>query len=162
MNRNEPIVHRVLMWYARVGLPGEGYRRPCGAFFIMLRSCKWCGRIHDDRYDCGKKPRRKPKDDTEAAKFRRSSAWKRMSIAIRERDHWLCAVCLTGKYLAPKALTWEGLSVHHIVPVAEAPERALDETNLITLCQFHHELAESGYIPREELAAIVAAVPPGA
>lgn len=62
--------------------------------------------------------------------------------------------------MAPKTLTYQGLSVHHIVPVAEDPERALDDSNLITLCSFHHELAESGYITRGELAGIVSNIPP--
>ena len=59
-----------------------------------------------------------------------------------------------------KRLTYDGLSVHHIVPVVEDPQLAMEDSNLISLCGFHHELAESGYIPRADLQELVAAVPP--
>lgn len=41
------------------------------------------------------------------------------------------------------------LSVHHIVPLAEDFERRLDETNLLTVCSYHHEACEAGAIDRE-------------
>lgn len=123
----------------------------------MLRSCKWCGRIHDDCYDCGRKPARKRMvASTEADAFRRTSAWKRKSLEIRYRDHGLCQVCLRGLYLSSRVFTYDSLSVHHIVPLSEDRSRALDDENLITLCGLHHELAESGYIPREDLLEMAA------
>ena len=120
----------------------------------MLKSCKYCGRIHDSKYNCGKAQRRKT-TDTDIQAFRRTNKWKEKSIEIRERDHHLCQVCLRGLHMASRPLNYTGLSVHHIVPVSEAPDRKLDNDNLITLCSFHHELAESGYITREELKKIV-------
>ncbi len=57
-------------------------------------------------------------------------------------------------YLTSKTLTYNALSVHHIVPLSEDPSRALDPTNLITLCPLHHELAEDGTISRAELSQI--------
>lgn len=123
----------------------------------MLRSCKWCGRIHDVSYDCGRKPiKKRVAAETAAESFRRTNAWKCMSLAVRERDQGLCQVCLRGAYLSQRALTYDNLSVHHIIPVAEDRGRALDGGNLITLCGLHHELAESGYIPREELLRMAA------
>lgn len=120
----------------------------------MLKACKYCGRVHDSRYDCGKKPRRRTAD-TEALKFRRTNKWKEKSIEIRERDNHLCQVCLRGLHMTDKPLNYSHLSVHHIVPISEAPDKELDNRNLITLCGFHHELAESGYITRRELEKIV-------
>jgi len=126
----------------------------------MLRSCKHCGRIHDEKFDCGKKPKRdfsKYTRDPEIASFRRKQAWTDMSWRIRERDHHLCQLCLRGLYTISGAveLTHKNISVHHIEPLAEAPDRAMDEENLISLCSYHHELAENGLIPREELHALV-------
>ena len=53
------------------------------------------------------------------------------------------------------SLTYENISVHHIEPLSEAPAKALDRDNLISLCSYHHELAEKGKISREELRSIV-------
>jgi len=113
----------------------------------MLVSCPRCGRIHERGYRC---PRIRAKAETEAANFRRTSAWKRKSLAIRERDNYLCQVCLKEGVLEHR-----GISVHHIVPVAEDGMRALDDDNLITLCEYHHQLAETGKISRDELCGIL-------
>jgi hypothetical protein len=50
--------------------------------------------------------------------------------------------------------------VHHIVPLAEDLGRGLDMDNLITVCDYHHRLAEEGEIPRTVLTDIIA-IPPG-
>ena len=121
----------------------------------MLRSCRYCGRIHDAKYDCGRKPKRmRMMSDTDQAEFRRKQAWTKMSRQIRDRDNYLCQICLRNMYMTSKTLTYNALSVHHIVPLAEDPTRALDPANLITLCPLHHELAEDGTITREELSQI--------
>ena len=129
----------------------------------MLRSCRWCGRIHDAGYDCGRRPRSRHgqkmvAESTAAETFRRTSKWKKKSLEIRDRDKNLCQICLRNLYMTFQTLTHYRVSVHHIVPISEDPDSALDDGNLITLCQFHHELAESGFIPRDELKTIVAAI----
>lgn len=50
----------------------------------MLKSCKYCGRIHDSKYDCGKKPQRK-KQGNEKDKFRWSRKWTEKREDIKER-----------------------------------------------------------------------------
>lgn len=119
----------------------------------MLKSCKYCGKIHDSKYDCGKKPRRK-KIRTEQNQFRITNAWKNKSIQIRVRDHYLCQVCIRNLYHTQQQYNDKDLEVHHIIPVAEDYDRRLDGENLITLCKYHHEMAERGEIPREVLRAI--------
>ena len=114
----------------------------------MLVSCPRCGRIHDRAYRC---PRIRAKSETYAADFRRSGAWKKKSLEIRERDNYLCQVCLKEGVLEHR-----NISVHHIVPVAADGARALDNDNLITLCEYHHQLAEAGKISRAELCEILA------
>ena len=48
----------------------------------------------------------------------------------------------------------------HIIPLEEDEDKKLDNQNLITLCERHHEMAEQGKIPREELLAITAEIYP--
>ena len=49
----------------------------------------------------------------------------------------------------------ENLSVHHVEPVSQEWDKRLDDGNLITLCRMHHEMAEAGEIPYEELRRII-------
>ena len=118
----------------------------------MLKSCNYCGRIHDAAYDCGRRPKRiREKSDSEESAFRRKQIWTKLSKQIRERDNYLCQVCFRNLYMTSKTFNHTNVSVHHIIPIAEDETRATDPYNLITVCQLHHELAESGYIPRHEL-----------
>ena len=114
----------------------------------MLKSCKYCGRIHDTKYDCGKKPT--SKKTTNITKFRSSSKWQRKREIILSLDHYLCALCKSQSVYNSKYL-----EVHHIIPLAEDFSRKLDEDNLITLCELHHEEADKGIISRQELAELI-------
>lgn len=115
----------------------------------MKRSCKYCGRIHDTKFDCGMKPKRRKTGDTEAEKLRNTYRWRDKREKIRERDHYLCRWCLThGR------LTYNSLEVHHIVPIEVNPDLALDDDNLITLCSICHEKAERGEIEKNVLLAL--------
>ena len=51
------------------------------------------------------------------------------------------------------------LSVHHITPIKDDPERYLDEDNLITLCERHHEEAENGKIDEGYLRQLAVTTP---
>lgn len=117
----------------------------------MKRSCSACGRIHDTKFICSARRRYIPSEKTEQQSFRSSAAWTHKSLLIRERDLYLCRVCLEKG-----SLVWEGLEVHHIIPLAEDYERRLDEDNLITLCKHCHELAEANKIPRPYLQKLIA------
>ena len=75
--------------------------------------------------------------------------------ARKKRDLYLCAVCMTGKYHTINTFNYDKLSVHHIIPLAEDYNKRLDERNLITLCSYHHKMAEDGEIPRDELLELV-------
>jgi endogenous inhibitor of DNA gyrase (YacG/DUF329 family) len=57
-------------------------------------------------------------------------AWRR---AVLERDGGRCRWCDDEGVRC-----YQRLEVHHIIPVASAPERALDADNAITLCRSHH------------------------
>ena len=60
----------------------------------MLKSCKYCGRIHDSKHICSHKPIRNKYKKTEEDKFRNTKAWQRKREYIKDRDKRLCQVCI--------------------------------------------------------------------
>lgn len=124
----------------------------------MLKSCHYCGRIHDSKHICLQKKEaqklRQKKKDTPETKFRYTKQWKDKRESIRVRDRQVCQLCVRGLHNPERIFETEDLSVHHIVPVAEDWDRRLDDYNLITLCPRHHEMAEKGEVKREELSRI--------
>jgi len=121
-----------------------------GKFFHMLRSCKYCGRVHDGKTECEMKPAEK-KQQSKATDFRSSAKWKKKRAQIMSRDGYLCRVCMTQDEETKNKYVTTGLSVHHIEPLHEDYELRLDDDNLITLCAACHERAEKGEISRELL-----------
>ena len=124
----------------------------------MLRSCKYCGRIHDSKVVCKEKWTRtyhKKDPSKRAQQIHQSARWKALSPVIRERDTYLCQVCKRRLYDTYMEFNPYTLSVHHIIPIEEDPSLAYERKNLITLCRRHHEMAEQGVIPRETLESIV-------
>lgn len=127
----------------------------------MLKSCPYCSRIHPYGYVCPRKPApkhiqaRRRKDDGQQ-EIRSSSRWTRTSLAIRERDSFLCQLCIRGiKTLDDKkALSYDDVSVHHIVPLVADKSLAFDGLNLLTLCRYHHDIAERGEVSQELLKEI--------
>jgi len=106
-------------------------------------------RIHDSKYDCGKKPKRKRQDNGKN-KFRWSRKWTEKREKIKERDNYLCLLCkMEGRY------NHEDLEVHHITPLEENFNRRIDEDNLITLCKKHHGEAERGRFTKDYLYNIL-------
>ena len=100
----------------------------------MLKSCKYCGKVHDSRYDCGRKPVRRKKIRTTQNSFRSTQAWKQKSLEIRERDHYLCQVCLRNLYGTISRYNNRQIEVHHIVPLRRlqrVPPAIRTEKNLI-------------------------------
>ena len=73
--------------------------------------------------------------------LRQTNKWHSKSLEIRERSHWLCAVCLDHK-----VITHESLEVHHIIKLRDNPELLLEDSNLICLCTKHHKQADEGEI----------------
>ncbi len=118
----------------------------------MLKTCSICGNIHDINKICH---RNNSKKKTKSNQFRTTYAWKRKSISIRKRDNYICRVCFSGKYDTDYKYNYKQLSVHHIIPLEEDYSKRLDSNNLITLCDFHHKMAEQGLITRKELQDMV-------
>lgn len=121
----------------------------------MLKSCSYCGRIHDSKHDCGKKPvcrKIRGKKDV----FRSTAEWQRKAKEIKERDNYLCQICVRNMYETNRRLNSENLSVHHAIPLENNFEKRLDNDNLLTVCSKHHEMAESGKIPLQIIQKIIA------
>ena len=114
----------------------------------MLKSCQYCGKIHDSRYICKEKPNKK-KEITVADKFRWTSLWH------KKRDLYLCQICIRELYNTVTKYNMKELSVHHNIPLNEDYNKRLDNDNLITVCSYHHEMCESGEISREEVQRII-------
>ena len=124
----------------------------------MLKSCSYCGRIHDRHTVCQQKAaaisRRQHKSNDKITRFRNSSIWKDcVRPQALKRDLNFCRVCLADGYVNS-----DDIQVHHIVPMREDFSRRDDLDNLICLCSFHHEQAEAGYISRAELFGLT--IPP--
>ena len=102
-------------------------------------------------HNCPYKTYKKREKDSKADKFRKTKLWTNKSIEIRQRDRYLCRVCEANLYNTIRQFNSSGIEVHHITPVAENYDKRLDNDNLITLCQYHHKLAEAGAIPRDLL-----------
>lgn len=115
----------------------------------MLKSCKYCGRIHDDKTVCALKPV-SSKKDSKANRFRKTNAWKEKSVEIRQRDNFLCQVCLKENIF-----NYQDLQVHHIIPLEQDYDKRLDNDNLITLCSKHHKQAEKQEMKAEALLNII-------
>lgn len=120
----------------------------------MLKSCKYCGRIHDSKIDCGMKPVR-GKKITYIDRFRSTRKWREKREQIRQRDNNLCQICIRGLYGTDRKYNYDDLSVHHAIPIEADYDKRLDDDNLLTVCAMHHEMCESGEIPYEAVKSIV-------
>lgn len=117
----------------------------------MYKSCSRCGKIHSANYTCnvGRKKRSFVKS-SEEHKLRNTTAWVYKAREMKERASYLCEVCRDeGVY------NYEGLEVHHIQKIKDQPAKLLDDDNLITLCVFHHKLADAGMIDKGYLRKLV-------
>lgn len=120
----------------------------------VLKSCKYCGKIHEGGHDCGKRPQRH-KRITYVDKFRSSRKWREKRDRIRDRDKGLCQVCMRDLYGTDRKYNYQNLSVHHAVPIEADYDKRLDDGNLLTVCARHHEMCESGEIPYEVVKGII-------
>ena len=121
----------------------------------MLKTCSKCMKVVSEDHICPYKKLRNNKRDSKADKFRKTKAWTNKSLEIRTRDKYLCVVCMNNLYHTINTFNYDKLEVHHITPIHEDYDKRLDNNNLITLCNYHHKLAECGDIPREELLEMV-------
>lgn len=120
----------------------------------MLRTCKYCGRVHRAENPCEAKARaeakrRGRKRNSRANAFRQTNDWTLMSREVRSRDKYLCLCCKANLLGTRRTMNSKDLSVHHIEPLHENFDKRLDRYNLITVCAMHHEMCEKDEISRE-------------
>ncbi len=91
-------------------------------------------------YRAGYHPSHKPpskKDGEKATQkeqgFYHTTAWRRVRQIVLQRDNYLC------KLGSSKKCTLIATEVHHIQPLEDFPELALDLDNLISCCWWCHE-----------------------
>lgn len=117
----------------------------------MWKSCSKCGKIHKAGYKCpvAAIPQR---GRTLDQKLRSTSRWQKKSEEIREKSKHLCALCREEN-----VFTYNDIEVHHIEKLKDAPEKLLDNYNLVCLCKYHHELADAGKIEASHLLELAKA-----
>ena len=91
----------------------------------------------------------------ESVYFRNSQSWQNKRKKIRKRDNYLCQVCIRNLYNTERKYNYENLQVHHAVPLNADKTLKLDDSNLITLCEYHHYLCDRGAIPYIEIRKII-------
>ena len=119
----------------------------------MYKTCSRCGKIHDFNKKCYKDKQTRGLSD--ADKFRKTYKWHKKSEDIRCRDKHLCRCCIANIYDTHTQFNFNKLEVHHIVPIEEDFSLRLDDDNLITLCSYHHKLADNNVIPRSILYKLI-------
>lgn len=77
-------------------------------------------------------------DYKESKPFYHTAAWKRVRAAALMRDNGMCQACMdrlrAGYGIRPRRAEM----VHHIIPLEERPDLALDLNNLRSLCNECH------------------------
>ena len=121
----------------------------------MLKSCNRCGGIHDINATCNK-GRNFKKKDSQASRFRDEYSWKQKRKQIKERDKYLCKVCRADIFHTTYLYNYSKIEVHHIISLEQDYSKRLEDDNLITLCSYHHHLAEIGKIPVNILQMLTA------
>ena len=117
-------------------------------------TCSHCG-IVPRGHRCPYKTYKKKAYDTEADKFRKTKRWSKKSLEIRQRDRYLCKVCEANLYNTIQQFNFTEVEVHHIEKLNENFDKRLDNDNLITLCRYHHKMADDGNIPKKVLYGLI-------
>ena len=75
----------------------------------------------------------KKKKIDDATQFRNSPKWQKKRKQIKERDNYLCQICIREIYGTKRKYNHENLQVHHAIPINTNEDLKLDESNLFEL-----------------------------
>jgi 5-methylcytosine-specific restriction protein A len=78
------------------------------------------------------------KRDRDSKSFYNSSSWSSVREQALIRDHYLCQHCLKEKKLVSADM------VHHIVPIRDDKDKAVELENLLSLCNPCHNKVHGG------------------
>lgn len=110
---------------------------------MSYRACSKCGKIHDVRTVCNIGRTYTGGDER---RLRSTYKWTMKSQQIREDANHLCEVCRDRG-----EISFDDLSVHHIVKVRDNKDLLLDDNNLICLCTHHHLQADNNELDKDYL-----------
>ena len=88
-------------------------------------------------------------------RFRSGPDWQKKRLIIKERDNYLCQICVRELYGTIRKYNYKDLQVHHAIPISEDEGLKLEDNNLITLCPMHHAMCDKGQIPYNEIKKII-------
>ena len=75
----------------------------------------------------------------ESEPFYHTAAWRRLRALVISRQGGMCYDCMERMRLGYLKKPRRATMVHHIVPYKERPDLALNENNLVALCDRCHE-----------------------
>ena len=70
----------------------------------------------------------------EDGKFYKSTIWEKKRLEILQRDNFECQICKEEGGFAPAT------TVHHILHLENRPDLALEDDNLMTVCEACHNI----------------------
>ena len=73
--------------------------------------------------------------------FYSTQAWKRARRARLMLDNGMCSECMAEMERGERMKPMRATMVHHVLPITERPDLALDITNMRSLCDLHHARA---------------------
>ena len=73
--------------------------------------------------------------------FYHTKAWRDVRRQRLLLDHGMCAECMAEVERGERMKPLRATMVHHVLPVSERPDLALDITNMRSLCELHHARA---------------------
>ena len=110
-----------------------------------MKICSSCGKLLKLGYSCPNcKNKRYNKRNSLQDKFRNSVKWQKKRKEILTNAKNLCEVCRDKG-----ELNYSNISIHHITPLLENMNEALNNYNLIALCSRCHKEAEEGKIDKQ-------------
>ena len=121
------------------------------------RKIKYWGLKGKDNPMYGKRGKKNPRWQGGKSPFRQKiysrSKWKELRKKILKRDNYQCVIC------GAKHSSKNKLVVHHIYPISSFPEFAIEEWNLVTVCEKCHKKLHHALIYRidkpEDLAKLI-------
>lgn len=114
----------------------------------------YCGKVHDTKIECNQKKKRLI-SKSKAGDLRNTYRWRKKREEIKIRDNYICMICKEELRKNLTKIKKKELHVHHIIPYKQDVSLFLEDTNLITLCTYHHELAEAGEIKKKTLRKLI-------
>lgn len=109
--------------------------KTCRCGKIIPYNIKLCGSCIQENKNNTKQYKQRYYDrDSKYNKFYSSSEWEKIRRATIVRDKGLCIDCMNNNTITP------AYTVHHIIPIKDDWSKRLSMSNLVSLCESHHQL----------------------